>query len=86
MKISVSMIQGIIGLQIELSKFVGYGGGGLGVRVMSSEQLRRFFSRHEIAVRHHAGNHPSPIADSDGFATLNFGQKFGKMRGHIRGG
>ena len=60
--------------QIELPEFVAYGASGLSVRVMPSEQLRRLFSRHEITIRHHAGDHPSSIADSDGFATLNFGQ------------
>jgi len=85
MEISVSMIQGIFGFQIELSQLAGYGVGGFGVRAMSSEKLRRLFSRHKITVRHHAGDHPSLIADSDCLATLDFGQKFSEMLGHICG-
>ena len=66
------MIQGIFRFQIELSEFDGYGVGGFGVCAMSPEQFRRLLSRHKITVRHHAGDHPSLIADSDSLATLNF--------------
>ena len=77
------MIQGIFGFQSELAEFASYGVDGLGVCAMSHEQLRRLRSRHKFTVRHHAGNHPSLIADSDSLATLNLGQKFSEMLGHI---
>ena len=86
MEISVSMIQGIFGFQIEHSECGGYGVGGLGVCAMSTEQLRRLFSRHKITVRHHPGDHPSLIANSDSLATLNFRQKISEMPGHICSG
>jgi len=83
---SVSMIQGIFGFQIELSEFAGYGVGGFGVCAMSLEQFRRLVSRHKITVWRHAGDHPSLIANSDSLAMLNFGQKFGEMPCHVCGG
>jgi hypothetical protein len=80
------MIQGIFGFQTELSEFACYGIGGFDVCAMSAEQPRRLRSRHKITIGHHAGDHPSVIADSDSLATLNFGQKFGEVLGHICGG
>jgi hypothetical protein len=73
------MIQGIFGFQIELSEFAGYGVGGFGVCPMSPEQLRGLLSRHKITVRHHAGDHPALISDSDSLAALDFGEKFSEI-------
>lgn len=46
---------------------------------MSQEQFSRLLSRHKITVRRYAGDHPSVIAYSDRFTTLNLRQKFGEM-------
>ncbi len=83
---SVSMIQGIFGIRIELSQFAGYRVGGFRVCWMSFEQFRRLPTRHKITIRNHAGDHASLIANTDSLATLNLRQKFREVLRHVCGG
>ena len=67
------MIQDMFGFQFQFSEFSGYGVGGFTIGAMSAKQRRRLRSRHEITIRHHAGDHPFLVEDANGLAALNFG-------------
>ena len=69
----MSMIQGMFSFAGEFGEFAGYGVGSLAVRAMALEQGRRLRPRHEITIRHHAGDHPFLVEDANGLAALNFG-------------